>query len=278
MDTNADSPIERQRRWLVRRGHELDDAGRLLDWRDNLIVPLGEGRRRELRASGALPAPGPGREDPKPVALHEPHATEALVVNLLAPVLDADRRGDAADALGARPYEHATLGGRLRPLHDGADPVPLAFALRGAAPTFALARFCEPWAAGGPARRLLAAELASEPWRGLWSCRGLAIDLCERPGRLASLDVASLLRAALRLQRDHGPRGFRLLYLWYDHGDASARRQRDAIDRFRVRAGGEIDFVAHRFQDVFAALATRDLLAAAHRTTLADRYFPDDDE
>ena len=116
-------------------------------------------------------------------------------------------------------------------------------------------------------------------WRGLEACRNLTLDLRANPRRFRHLAVARLLALGQAWTRETGTRGFRLLYLWWDGGGAAAARVRSEIDRFRMRAGGELDFVALSWQELFGALrrgVRDDPNPAGHEAYLqylSSRYF-----
>jgi hypothetical protein len=141
------------------------------------------------------------------------------------------------------------------------------------------ASFLEPYSRvdNRPSAELLEAETG---WSGLQACRNLALDLRANRRRFRHLAVTRLLELGQSWTRESGERGFRLLYLWYDGGGPAADRVRAEIDRFRVRAGGELDFMARSWQEIIRDLRSalpRDSRDDGHATYLqylSSRYFP----
>ena len=117
-------------------------------------------------------------------------------------------------------------------------------------------------------------------WSGLQACRNLALDLHSNTRRFRHLAASRLLGLGQSWTRELGERGFRLLYLWYDGGGPAAERLRAEIDRFRMRAGGELDFEARSWQEFFRELCNAPSASSgedSHETYLQylrSRYFP----
>ena len=71
------------------------------------------------------------------------------------------------------------------------------------------------------------------------------------------MHAAQLLKHALGLRREFGPRRSRLLYLWYDvPGEAGAAHQRE-IDEFAGDVHGELRFQALTYQEFIGRIAAR---------------------
>lgn len=268
-----------QRAWASRRGVEVDDADLTEDVDANLFTPVSH----ELRLRLERQSPGLLGEHEKAGEMAALCSTAALVHN----VFDYWRgraAGSVQQALGETPGE-AALDLRFaatatraqtnaRHRHGVAD----ALLRSGTRSTVVAASFLEPYSLvdNHPEAATLEEDAS---WRGLESCRNLTLDLRANPRRFRHLAAARLLALGQAWTREAGTRGFRLLYLWWDGGGAGAARVRSEIDRFRMRAGGELHFVALSWQELFRALrsaARDDTDPAGHDAYLqylSSRYF-----
>ena len=141
----------------------------------------------------------------------------------------------------------------------------------GARPTAVFTSFAELYER--PAHDLDAALVESpEAWSALSGCRDLARDLRANPTRFTHLPVTRLLEWVVALTHRYGPRGFRLVALWYDLADERARQIRRELDRLRMRIGGEVDVVALTWQTLCERLAYSGDLRGAHAAYLGERY------
>ena len=70
-------------------------------------------------------------------------------------------------------------------------------------------------------------------WDGFERTERLAVAIADGSTQFKHLGAAQLIKHALGLKHAHGPRGFRLLYLWYDWpGEiADAHKSRDRTVR-----------------------------------------------
>ena len=95
---------------------------------------------------------------------------------------------------------------------------------------------------------------------GLLACQGFAQQLYATQASngekipFKHLDAAQLLKHALGLSRRLGPKNFSLYYLCYDWSCAESKNHKEEIERFRNRVGGELQFKALTYQEVFKGL------------------------
>ena len=276
-----------QRTWAALRGVEGDDADLTSDLDSNLFCPLSQRTRAELGAWH----PSLLGDGEKPGEMSLLHSTAALVHNVFdywrgrvaTPIAYAC--GAAADAAHGPDAEALEL--HFGAQGGSASSTPADVVLQsGSRPTVVAASFLEPYATvDNQLDNKLDEALDSSDsadWSGLQACRNLALDLRSNKHRFQHLAVARLLRLGQTWTREAGVRGFQLQYLWYDSGGPAAARIRAEIDRFRMRVGGELHFVARSWQQFF-----RDLQrgqgpgsdAGDHTTYLqylSTRYFPMD--
>ena len=184
----------------------------------------------------------------------------------LEPLASACGADLLSERLGFAPGEPTGVGDRVA--HGD-----LLFEGQGARPTTVVTSFAERCGAHGDALPAAYFE-TSGAWGPLYGCRNLALGLSANPNRFECLPVGRMLEIALALTRRNGVRGFRLLYLWSEGRDSLARQHRAEIDRFRMRAGGEIDFKARSWQHVFERLAAADGEHAPALASLAANASP----
>jgi hypothetical protein len=257
---------EQQQHWAESRELDLDETGCLRAIDANLVTPLSTEARDQLRL--ALPQVlGDGE---KPGELCRIDSRWALVCNVFEPWRGRPLTALSA-ACGADP--EASEIRLADPCPGASEPADLALGGPCARPTLVVSSFAET----GAGDRIDSDALAStERWSGLAGCRGLALDLRANPRRFRHLPANRLLTQAAARTQTLGTRGFRLLYLWYEHG-GNGRFVRQEIDRFRMRIGGEVDFSALSWHALFEELRWR-LLQPGRRVSyldyLAGRYFP----
>jgi hypothetical protein len=87
------------------------------------------------------------------------------------------------------------------------------------------------------------------------------------------LGAAQLIKHALGLKNGYGPTGFRLLYLWYDWPGEIADAHGNEIGRFGETVGGDFDFAALTYQELFERLREIPEPRPGYFTYLEDRYF-----
>lgn len=264
-----------QRWWAAVRDLEPTEAGTVATIEANLYRPLSSATHDELARRASRPLGDDSDPLAKPAAIQHLDARCALDCN----VFDYWRERPLAplcEALGVPDADTLSFG---RPdASEDAEDCDLWIGSESERPTAVATRFLEPL--GGEAtwrgRALAATDAAMLP-----GCRGLALDLDAHPDRFTLLPIDALLCLASELTRRHGHRGFRMRFVWYDPagcdpGGRVASRMRDEIDRFRMRAGGEIDFDACSYQEVFRRLHGADAEHGGYLRYLASRYFASD--
>lgn len=239
--------LEQQRSWAARREIELDGAEHVRRVEDHLFRPL-SGRARVAWAPELAP-------DAKPGELHSLLSGAALCCNLL----DGDGR------------ESARMRVELPALPSGRAPRADALLGEPSSPVACFIRYREAYE--DAENRMDADEAAAGAgWNLLGMCRALAADLVVQPHRFATFPAAHLLRAALSLTARHGPRGFRLLYVWHELDGHAGRAHRREVDRFRMRVGGEVDFEARTLRDLILRPAQGPDRDPARVAWLKERY------
>ena len=262
--------LDQQKRWAERRELDLDEEGCTSKVEENLFGPLSPETRSDLERAGASTPSA----DFKPGELQRVDSTAALVCN----VFDYWRARGVEEIAGlCRADSHcAELSFSqdqptgIEGLSSWADVV---LAGGSAPPTAVVASFCEPYT-GRPEARLPASVETPGVWGPLADCRELALGLRANPRRFQALPVRRLLEQSLGLTARYGVRGFRILYLWCEVPGLLATLHRRELDRFRMRVGGEVDFEACTWQDLFRAIESRRGAHAAYVDYLASRYFP----
>jgi hypothetical protein len=246
-----DALLAGQRAWAEACEIDVDDAGRVVRWHDNLLAPPSSGTLADLEAaSGAA-----GAAD-KPGRLHDLGSGLMLAANVLDPWRDRpDEIARHVPALGGS-------AGRLRFATklaiDAADTalhrsVDLLLDAPSGPATAVIALFCEPFGDVDPrVHDALVRDAAI--WNGLHGCALLARDLHANPRRFRHLAAGRVLETALGMSQRCGRHGFRIAVLWYDAGGRATRRLRHEIDRLRMRIGGEIELIATSWQSLFRRL------------------------
>ena len=266
--------IRRQRAWAQGRDLGLDASGRVAETEANLFEPIDP-------ETTAILAPALG-DRAKPDELRRLESTAALACSALA------RRDAFAKALAAAGGFPAAAAARLasapRPaLHgESGGPAPAVdFLLEPdpahGRPILVLASFAEPYRDApphrAPANRPPASFLEADPlWQGLPGTRALARDLRFAPARYQHVDTTRLLARVVALTGRLGPRGFRVVHLWYDASGPMAAAHRSELDRLRFRVGGEVDLRVVSWQRLFAALGQCTGSDARYVGYLRDRY------
>ena len=255
--------IERQRRWARSSGLRIDRAGRTLALEENLFLPLHPQTRKEFLS---------GAGDELSGDMRSLRSSSALVCNFF----DSWRHG-GGDGIGlvcADESETARISFERRfPTGLGGTPPHIDVVLDGA-PTGPIAiesKFSEPY---GRVKNDFAASYFETTglWAGLERCREMAEMLHARELQLRHLGAAQLLKHILGLARAYGPRGFELLYLWYEVPGEAARLHATEIEAFAAEVGDEVRFRSSTYQE-FAQRA-RELAATTeeHLGYLAGRY------
>lgn len=248
--------LEAQRAWAAAREIELVDG---------LHVRVLEQQLYDARGPEAPPPPAAGlAEDGKPAAACSLLSRSVLAWNLLAPLAAAVPLGAFASTGGT-----ACARGRLLPRDRSAgSALDAALESPSTRPVALAVRYREPYETADA--RPPAEHAARATASGLSMCGALLSDLYRNPRRFRSFPAAALAADATAWTETHGPRGFRLVYVWHEVDHAAARAHRREIDRFRMRVGGEIDFEARSLRDVVGGL--EDVADVVHAAWLRDRY------
>lgn len=101
-------------------------------------------------------------------------------------------------------------------------------------------------------RRYLEAESL---WAGMPNVRRVGELLAANPGEFSPLEAPQLVKHILGLARRYGPKGFHLVYLWYDFASETAARHRAETDRFTSLIASDVSFRALTHQELLAGLA-----------------------
>jgi len=88
------------------------------------------------------------------------------------------------------------------------------------------------------------------------------------------LDAPQLLKHILGLATKFGPRGFELVYLWYDRPSAEAERHRQEIKDFKEQVGDDVYFRDMTYQDVFNIIKRSLDANKRYISYITERYFP----
>jgi Restriction Endonuclease associating with ARP len=268
LSSTLDQIIEGQCAWARRRDLAVDDKGRVsLD--ANLFQALHEDTRKEFEK-------GAGNElgkDGKPGDMQSLRSSAALACNVfdywrgraLSPLLNAcgaDWRSFSVKFEQPFPTGLQGTAPHLDVLLGGPSAVPTAIE----------SKFAEIYqrSHGDSAESYLK---TIEIWTGLEHCRDLASQISKERDCFIHLGAAQLLKHALGLQRAHGPRGYRLLYLWYELDGPEAKQHREEIATFRDAIGNDVRFEALTYQDLFEGLEREAPEHEEYLDYLRDRYF-----
>jgi hypothetical protein len=114
--------------------------------------------------------------------------------------------------------------------------------------------------------------------RGLWvgfeQTRELAAAMADGSEGFEHLGAAQLVKHALGLKNAFGPKGFRLLYLWYEWPGEIAAEHRIEIGRFADAIDEDFDFAAMAYQELFERLREVPEPHPGYVAYLRYRYFP----
>ena len=260
--------------WAHQRGIKLDEDGYTLSLNDNLFLPLLPEVEKEFQS-------GKGDElgsDDKTGKMQALHSSSALVLNVFQYWRNANVP-DIASACGASrgvteihfEQTHATPLGGIPPHLDvefrGNDVNPVAIE----------SKFTEPY--HRHTKRTIKDKYLGVP--GLWAqlprCEELVRRIHEEEHGKTSfvyLDAPQLLKHILGLATGFGPKGFELLYLWYEVPSAEAERNRSEIMDFREHIGDEVNFREMTYQELFEAIRRLATADGDYISYLRERYFP----
>ena len=229
-----------------------------------------------LFAPNSLDRVGPEAE--KPIDLMRLDSSAALVHNVFDYWTGRDCQ-PIASACGMDAAEPMLKFSELLPVaaainEDMAPPIDVMLTSSDAKPIAIVATLGEPYQLrkrGGT--HGLESLTQSGLWGPLQDCRALAVDHSASSRHYGRLQVSGLLKQCLALSNCYGPRGFRLLYLWFEvPGHASQELSRE-IDGFRMRVGGEVDFASCSWQTFFERFRPNCSEHLGYAAFLGSRYF-----
>lgn len=182
--------------------------------------------------------------------------------------------GALAEVCGADPATRELRFEAVFPTGLGGTPPHLDVLLTGpgARPTAIESKFTEIYGRASNAFRPSYFERPAV-WEGLPRCEALARRIASREERFEVLGAAQLLKHTLGLRRAFGPRGFRLLYLWYEVESDTATIHRRELDRFAAAVEDEIDFGSLTYHELYEGIEARCLDNVDYLTYLLHRYF-----
>jgi len=261
--TEISQILERQHAWAARANLEVDAQGRVARLEDNLYQPLHPDTRAEYDRAAGNELAGDMRSV---------RSSAALVCNFFDPW-----RGRDAGALGTAcagdPRASSVAFERTFPTGLRGTPPHLDVVLEGSptGPVAIESKFTEPY---GPSHNAFRASYFGKPeiWRGLANCESIARRIAAGDLRFERLGAAQLLKHTLGLARAHGPKGFELLYLWFEVPGEAAARHASEIAAFAGEIGEEIRFRALTYQELVGRLGATGAADPEHLAYLADRY------
>lgn len=265
---------EQQTRWAELREIDVDAHGATRRIEDNLFEALSARARQAF----ARDPQSPLGERGKPAELMRLDSTQALVSNLFDYWCERPCE-PLSRAIGLEADDAKLEFAPLLPRHAASDALVRAADVlirsEKARPVAVLADFAEPYRPGGPSRgHMFSGHSAPGVWGTLHGCRSLAQDRAANASRFRRLDVPRLLERGLALSTHFGSRRFRMLQLWYEIPGHASLQMRREIDRFRMRVGGEIDFVSLTWQQFFAQLRAQCGEHLGYAAYAQSRYFP----
>jgi hypothetical protein len=261
---------ESQMTWARANNITVDDDGYTGTVANNLFSPLCAASEEDFRSGRGDELGRPGQR-PKMCALH---SSAALATNVfeywrnkdLGAVASACGIGGPVDSLRFE-VPHANKLGRIPSYLD------VEFAAN--TPVDVESKFTETYSRR--TRRQLASSYLNSPglWQGLPSCEALAHRIkAEEQGKTSFeyLDAPQLLKHILGL-RTSFPKGFRLIYLWYEVDSAEALQHRRELAEFQDHVTSDVDMVAMTHQELFSKMKLIPDAGADYLRYLSTRYF-----
>ena len=273
MDESAAGTLKRiiasQTAWATRNGVPFDASSRCASVEDNLHMPLNEDTAEEFGGGagdelGTPEAPG---------SMASLRSSSALAVNVfdawrgrdlspLAPLLGASEAADRVRFEVTYPTGLRGIPPHLDVVIDHPDGSPVAIE----------SKFTEIYT---PAHNDFRPSYFADPdlWIGFERTQDFALGIADGTERFEHLGAAQLIKHALGLAHAHGPNGFRLVYLWYEWPGEAAETHKREVERFAESIGGDFDFAAMTYQELFGDLRDLPEPGPGHTAYLADRYF-----
>ena len=256
--------IESQRRWAALRSISLDSHGRTTGLDANLFTPLSDETLNDFKDGAGNELDGD---------LRSLRSSAALACNVFEPWKRVGP-GRIAEACGCDPAATSLRFERKLPtgLSGTAPHLDVVIDGSGTTPIAIESKFAEIYDE-------IHNEFAEsyfdreDIWKGLAGCRAVAESIRTKQIKLERLGAAQLVKHALGLQRKYGPRGFRLLYLWYEVPGDAARKHRSELATFEGAVGGELDFASLTHQELFVRLERLAGDRSDYLSYLRERYF-----
>lgn len=262
--------VDAQRAWARRQGIVFDAKGRTSELEGNLFQALDLETEREFGEG----AGGELGKDGEPGDLQALHSSAALACN----VFDAWRRRQLEPLARACGADSRVSSLRFEaPFPTGlGPPAYLDVILEGprAVPTAIESKFTETYSRGHDelSERYLDDE---DLWKRIEGVRDVAEDLVKDRSIYTWLGAPQLIKHLFALTKAFGPRGFRLLYLWFDDGSETGRLHGKEADLFRRSLGDVVSFDVLTHQELFRRLQSEASEEAVYLEYLRTRYFPE---
>ena len=263
-----------QQAWAHQREIKFDKDGYTFSLDDNLLFSLLPEVKKEFQS-------GKGDElgsDEKRGKMQALHSSAALVVNVFQYWVNRNV-SDIALACGA-PQGMTELHFEIThptPLGGVPPHLDLEFWGNKLKPLAIESKFTELYYRH--TKRTIKTKYLSVP--GLWAqlprCEKLVRHIHEEEQGKTSfvyLDAPQLLKHILGLATKFGPKGFQILYLWYEIPSIEAEKHRSEIVVFKEYVGDEVDFRDMTYQELFKAINKLSSKDRDYVSYLHDRYFP----
>jgi hypothetical protein len=249
------------------------------DFEDNLFHRPGQSKALSLWSFNEFNA-GEGHE----LVNHMRALTSssALLVNVFEYWRQTGRIVEIAEACGSRGMSQMEFEKKCAVFRGGKPPhIDLVF--EGSARPLAIeAKFTEPYYCKSTQRNKtnLASYLKhDEIWEGLSELKKLATEIREKEHQETDwhhLDTPQLIKHILGLTKKFkGPKGFTLLYLWYDTETPESTNHRKEIRDFSDRIKYEIHFRNMTYQRLFNEIQRIPNVDESYINYLRERYFAD---
>jgi hypothetical protein len=256
--------VRQQRRWAGARGIPIDERGRTVSLDGNLFAPPHPDTHREFEAGAGNELGGD---------LRSLRSSAALACN----VFDYWRRHPSepvAQACGLGGSSCRVSFERKFPTGLGGTPPHLDVVLEPeeGPPTAIESKFSELYGtAHNDFRKSYFTRQAV--WEGLPHSLDLAHRIRDGDATFQALGAAQLLKHALGLKQAYGPRGFRLLYLWYEVPGETAKLHQKEVDDFARQVADDFVFDSLTYQELFPRLQETAAEHQEYLDYLGARYF-----
>lgn len=266
---------EKQREWAKSHGAKTDADGYTLTLNDNLFIPLSKDSEQEFRSGkgGELGEYGSRRK------IQALHSSAALVVNFFEYWKQHNKLEIIATACGSNENlsEMHFEATHTNPVGRTAPHLDVEFTRPGRCVPLAIeSKFTESYHRRTKRTLALAYIKNREIWKGLPGCESLARRIVSEERRKTSfayLDAPQLIKHILGLTKDHGVRGFQLLYLWYGVPSLEAEKHWQELVEFESYVKNEVNFQIMTYQDLFENMRSITSVSQDYIRYLQERYF-----